>query len=59
MLFHNTSIQGPIPAGICWHTNKGITVPLSQDNNITNVILKNYGSAPRLLAVSAVAINMR
>ena len=39
----------------------GETVSLSRDNDVTkyNVIMKNNESAPRFLAVGAVAINMR
>lgn len=38
--FFNASIYGPILARICWYTNKGETVSLSADNDITkyNVI---------------------
>ena len=57
--FFNRSIQGPIAARICWYTNKGETVSLSNDITKYNVIMKNNGSALRFLAVGAVAINMR
>ena len=59
--FFNSSIKGPIAARICWDTNEGETVSLSPDNDVTkyNVIMKNNESAPRFLAVGAVAINMR
>lgn len=59
--FFNSSIQGPIASRICWDTNKGQQVSLSCDNDATKyiVIMKNNESAPRFLAVGAVALNMR
>lgn len=40
--FFNGSIQGVIAARICWDTNKGETVSLSRDNDVTKYNMINY-----------------